>query len=354
MAEALARAGRDGVTWRPIWISWERHRRTREIASALDVRLLEIRTARRGPPKYFGLLARTTVAVLRQRPTHVFIQCPSLVLAFWMSLLKLPLGFMLVADLHNEAVVPFICQARWYAWLVRRIHRSADLSIVTNEALRSVVQSNGGRAVVLPDRVPRMEKASGESNRSASEPANVVFVCTFAPDEPFVEVFRAAERLKGRATIHVTGDCTRLPQPVDVPDNVRFTGFLPDAAYEAVLRSADAMVDLTTMEDCLVCGGYEAVALAKPLVTSDTKALRTFFHLGAVYTRHDAESIASSIEAALARRAELALQMDDLRNRLDCAWELQRRSLVERLASAHDRSRHRAVVPRSGWVSGRR
>ena len=101
----------------------------------------------------------------------------------------------------------------------------------------------------------------------------MVFVCTYQADEPFREVIEAGRLLPESVQTYVTGNHTQVPHLPEIPSNVHLTGFLPDHDYEeALLNRADVVVDLTSMEDCLVCGGYEAVAIGKPLVTSDTAA----------------------------------------------------------------------------------
>jgi len=60
-------------------------------------------------------------------------------------------------------------------------------------------------------------------------------------------------------------------------DNLTLTAFIDDNAYVTLLYSCDLIVDLTTREDCLVCGAYESVSAEKPLLLSDTTALRVFW-----------------------------------------------------------------------------
>jgi spore maturation protein CgeB len=87
------------------------------------------------------------------------------------------------------------------------------------------------------------------------------------------------------------------------------------------------IVDLTAIEDCLVCGAYEAVALGRPLVTSDTAALRAYFRQGTVYSRHDSVSLAAAITYALAHRERLAAEMRELKPDLIASWTTQRDAL---------------------------
>lgn len=300
----------------------------------LDMELVEICSSAARPWKYIPLLVRTTRALAAGRPTHLFVQCPSIVLAVWAVLLKPLLGYRLVADLHNEAVEPFINRSRAYRRLLALIHRAADLSLVSNSALARVVEANGGRPFVLPDRIPDLPPPAGGRD---APPFTVVFICSFAPDEPYREVVRAATQLGDLATVHVTGPVDRSAWSDPVPENLRFTGYLPDEAYVELLRRADVVVDLTAMENCLVCGGYEAVALQKPLVTSDTHALRTFFREGAVYTRHDPAAIAEAVRLALERRRELQAKMRRLRRDLERRWEARMPALADRLAELGSR-----------------
>ena len=303
---------------RAIWICWERHRRTRELAKAFGADLFEL--TRPGPAamRYPRLMLETARILARERPDVLIIQCPSIVLALWTILLKPLQRYTLVADLHNEAVEPFNYSFRLYGLVLRWIHRTADISIVSNTALQSVVMSAGGRALVLPDKVPAIESPHPRSRRSE---ALVVFVCTYAADEPYREVVLAARLLGPSVRVYVTGNSgAHAVDLAPLPSNVVLTGYLPDNEYLALLGDADVLIDLTRMENCLVCGAYEAVALGKPLVTSDTKALRAYFRRGAIYTRHDPKSLAEAVATAIEQKNMLAVEMKALARELDEEW----------------------------------
>jgi glycosyltransferase involved in cell wall biosynthesis len=149
-----------------------------------------------------------------------------------------------------------------------------------------------------------------------------VFVCTYARDEPYLEVIEAARSLGPSVTVHITGDYRRV-QHLLPPSPAHLTGFLPETEYLELLSGADLIIDLTCLEDCLVCGAYEAVALEKPLVTSDTTVLRDYFRLGTVYTKHDGRSLAAAITYALAHKNRLAAEMKTLRLELAFNWTRQ-------------------------------
>jgi hypothetical protein len=317
---------------RTIFISWERHRRTRELCRTFGVELVELTSGAPRIVRYPVLLARTAVRLAQARPDVVFIQCPSVLLGVWAGLLKYVFGYALVADLHNEAVEPFNYSFRAYRWLLGWIARRADLSLVTNGPLKTVIDQRGGSAFVLPDKVPSLEAADpGDEAVDVTATAHVVFVCSYAPDEPYLEVFEAARLLGPGVIVHVTGNPPAFSPDINLPANLRLTGYLPGRQYEDLLRSAGAIVDLTRMENCLVCGAYEAVAVERPLVTSDTRALRAYFSRGTVYAAHTAESLAGAITEALREQTRLAAEMRILKMELREEWERQGEALLRRL-----------------------
>ncbi len=154
---------------RATWITWQRHRRTREICASLGLELFELTSRSPRLLRYPLLMLRTAACLVRTRPDVVFIQCPSVLLGAWAGLLKRVLGYTLVADLHNEAVEPFNYSFAAYRRLLSWIGRTADVSLVTNEPLKSVVEGRGGRAFVLPDKVPNLD--AGAARPRTATPA---------------------------------------------------------------------------------------------------------------------------------------------------------------------------------------
>jgi glycosyltransferase involved in cell wall biosynthesis len=324
-----------------LWITWEHHRRSDELCRALSIELCELTSNRSRAVRYVILIARTVRCLVRRRPTLVVVQCPSVVLGALVAMLKPILRFTLVADLHNEAVRPYSISSRLYEMILAFIHGTADVCIVSNHHLSPVVQAAGGTAFVLPDKLPDLVP------RAVIHPDStrmVVFVCTYAPDEPFREMIEAARLLDPTVTLFVTGD-NRQVHGLRAPDNVYLTGYVSERDYVALLQMADVVVDLTSIDDCLVCGAYEAVALGKPLVTSDTAALREYFNRGTVYTRHDSRSLAAAIGDALHNSERLAADMRELRVELDRSWTRQRDALRQLLLLDESRRRSNDLVP---------
>ena len=159
-------------------------------------------------------------------------------------------------------------------------------------------------------------------------PFNVVLIATHARDEPVAQVFEAVRGTD--VHLYVTGNPQRMaPALADtVPDNVHFTGFLPDAEYWALLRSADGIIDLTLMPDCLVSGAYEALAVGTPMLLSNNRASMELFGNAATFTDNTAADIRRALHTLRAGcqdlRAAAVLKRAELMQR----WEASSRDLL--------------------------
>jgi glycosyltransferase involved in cell wall biosynthesis len=314
-----------------IWITWERQRRNREVAGALGVTLFEWDDiASRGPrPLRYPIGAwRTLRLLVGRRPSLVICQNPSLILAAQAVVLRGVFGYRLVVDAHNAGLTPLEGASRALSILSEWLQRAADLTIVTNEGLKVLVESNGGRGFVLPDPVPNLQGRGPQP----SQDGGVFLVCSYAADEPYRAVFEAARLLPREMVVHVSGNYGKAGVDVSqLPANVHLTGYLSEHAYVRQLASSDIVVDLTNRSDCLVCGAYEAIACGVPLVLSDTQANRALFRKGVVYTRHEPEAIAAAIATAAVHLRELREEIASLRAQLAVEWEDRRRRLEEEL-----------------------
>ena len=107
--------------------------------------------------------------------------------------------------------------------------------------------------------------------------------------------------------------------------------FMPNEAYQNMLRTVDAVIVLTDKEYCLVCGGYEAVSAEKPLILSDTNALREYFSSGTVFTANNAEAIVASIRQAIENRDVLKKEIRKLKTIRNIEWRRSWENLMEKL-----------------------
>lgn len=334
-------------------MTWERQRRSRTLSAALGAELYELDYTLPRLRRWLKSIAVTLRILTRERPQLIFAQNPSLVLSLLVVWYGRLTGRATIIDAHNAGVYPFSDRHKWHQRLLRpllqriadHIMRLADLTIVSNPALEAYVETVGGRGCVLPDPLPSFP-AEAAGVQSADHPM-VLFICTWAPDEPYREVIKAAARLDPRIRVYVTGNSKGRERGViePLPSNLVLTGFVPEDEFVRLLHQADVVMDLTTFENCLVCGAYEAVAAGRPMVLSSTEALRAYFRKGAVYTASDAEAIAQAIAQALAEKQELRLQVVELGRELADDWQRQREALETLLSSLHARSAAAATKP---------
>ncbi len=312
-----------------IFLTWIEHQRTRNIAARLNLSLAELTTRDRGLKRYARLIPETLRVLRTRRPRSVIVQAPSQVLALITLLLRPFFGYRLILDAHNEAVEPYLHRSWWVLVLTRWLLRRADRIIVSNRQLADVVQRVGGRALVLPDALPTPPTLQP---RRLPGPRSVVVISTYAGDEPFAEVVEAARALRPSVHFHVTGNDAKCPPSTRarVPDNMTLTGFLSEHEYWNLLASCDAVIDLTTMDNCLVCGAYESVALGKPVLLSRNEASIEVFGGLADFTENTSADIARGISQMLARNA--AASNDAPRRAFEERWAAHARALTSYLS----------------------
>jgi glycosyltransferase involved in cell wall biosynthesis len=183
--------------------------------------------------------------------------------------------------------------------------------------------------VALPDPLPGIaEVAPADFPR----PFNLLFVCTFKPDEPYLAVLEAARLIDPGIGIYVTGNPRGKVDPANWPDNVVFCGRVPWERYDQLLRSVNGVIDLSNRDRCLVCGAYEAVAAGKPMILSRTPTLMDYFSRGAVFTDNDVSDSPHSIRQAILelreRETELQAEVAILKHELARDWNARLQSLL--------------------------
>lgn len=320
------------------FLTWIEHRRSRELCRRLDIELTEFVSEHRGLRRYMDLVPRTVSFLFQQRPQLVAVQSPSIVLAALVLLLRPWLHYRLVLDAHNEAVEPFLNRSKLVLAVTNWLLRRADRVIVTNDQLAQVVTRTGGIPIVLPDPLPTAPSAGP---RGISPDFRVTVISTYSGDEPLDEVLSAAERAGDDFQFSITGNFAVLPESVrrSVPQNVVLTGFLPEADYWHLLANSDAVVDLTTMDNCLVCGAYEAIAAGVPVVLSDNAASLSTFGDFAEFTQNRSADIVLALKRVRDRHANLVAHMPEARDRFENRWASQARSLTDFIQAAEDNRR---------------
>lgn len=277
-----------------IWITWEKQIRNKSMSARLGADFFQI--VDNGPrvSRYAKCTVKTIKLLYANRDRTVFVQNPSIVLSFVAVIFKKIFGIKLVIDAHNSGVFP----AKKLQFIANFINKKANHVIVTNEGLANHIREIGGSPIVLPDPLPKIEVVEDRSSqwRTIDNPS-VLVICSWAVDEPYCEIILAAAALP-EVTFYITGNGKGRERDCkcQIPDNVVLTGFVSENDYHMLLNNAGIIVDLTTREDCLVCGAYEAIAVGKPIILSNTNALRSYFGDAAIYVDNDSASIGNAIK----------------------------------------------------------
>jgi glycosyltransferase involved in cell wall biosynthesis len=147
-------------------------------------------------------------------------------------------------------------------------------------------------------------------------------VFSFYEDEP-IDEFLAVRRLPSDMQIFMTGDSSRVSRTVRsaLPDAIRLTGFLSRQRYDALVEQCDAAIVLCTRPHTMLCGAYEAAAAGKPLVTSESDAMRAEFRRGTVFVANTTRAIEEGLREVRERHATLGCEMQELVAEMRVSWQ---------------------------------
>ena len=309
-----------------IWITWEVQPRNGSMARELGVPLhvLEFRGGR--VRRQIRAIAATIRLLRKTRPRVVFAPNPSLVLTYLLIVCRALFRFQFVSDAHYGGVVD-VTGRRVVQRLLNFAHRHVDLVIVTNPGHAERVRSHGGKVFVCPDPLPQPPRNLPRPDGMKGVQKSVLFICSYDADEPYREVFAAADSLSALGfRVFASGRYARVGISPESFPGVVLLGFVDRNTYDAYLHNVDLVLDLTTWQDCLVCGAYEAMAAGKPCVLSGTKALTELFTHGTVFCSHDPGDIMQAVLAAYEHRATLKAEIE--------AWADQHRDLTQARVAA--------------------
>lgn len=291
-----------------IWITWEYQVRNRNLSKAINVPLYEIiHETKTTLGRYIKSSIATVRLIKRRKPSVVFHQSPSIVLAFLLTSLKPVFGYKIVVDVHNAGIKPGEGKYALLNALAKYSLLRANLLIIHNETVRKLIPCDDSRIFILPDPLPDTYLINKDTIQM-DKFINILFICRWSADEPYEEVFKAAQILlntEPNLRILITGKIPKHIQALELPKNIRLLGFVETKEYNRRLATAHGAIALTTRTDSLNCAGYEAMAHEVPMILSDSPVLRNFFFRGYLFTQNTAPDIASNIKDLVAHRCEL-------------------------------------------------
>ena len=274
--------------------------------------------------KYLVQWYRTARILRCERPDTIFVMTPPLFAALPALWYAWRHDARIVIDAHTCAFV----LPRWKRLRAAQlaICRRACTTFVTNDHLARLIESAGGHATVVPD-VPIVFAHPIPYSRSPA--FTIAVVCSFDGDEPTDAIFEAAGRLTDVRFV-VTGDSSSLSNAArqSIPTNVVLAGFLSTEEYGGLLSSADAVLDLTTLDHTMLRGAYEAVYQGRPVIVSDWPLLRREFPIGALHVDNSVESIVAAVRHLQARYDALRREAGELREVKRSRWQRVRAEII--------------------------
>ena len=316
-----------------IWITWENQRRSIELSKILNAKLFLLQYS--GLQRYIKLTYETIKILQINRPVILFVQNPSMILTTIACIYKIIKGNILIVDRHTT----FLLNKRFkytptlllFIILHKLTIRIADLTIVTNEFLASIVIKLKGNPFVLPDKLPTLV---GSRKIKLNGTKNVLLISSFDFDEPINEIFVAMKSfIKNKIYLYISGNYKKLYKKIikNKPFNVILTGYLSEEDYVNILFSVDIVMVLTTADYVMLCGCYEAISAEKPLITSNKKVLKDYFK-GAIFVENEAKFITLGLQEALNNTSYYQREIVKLKRLLENNWSLTFNSLEKKVS----------------------
>jgi hypothetical protein len=300
-----------------LWISWETHTRSRSISNALKIELVELLSNKHRIFKYIILTIRTIKVLFQKKPQVLIVQNPSIVLGYLSVFLRPLLRYKLIMDCHNAAIYPLEDEYLWMTSIAQFLIRKADFVIVTNDELSKKVIELKGSPIILNDPIPVFE--FDEASQFQNLQPKVTLIATWAEDEPILEFLHAVKKVDN-VDFYVTGKL-KDPYIKEKYSTIHFPGFVSRTNYIKLIATSDLIVDLTTRENCLVCGAYEAVGVGVPMLLSNTISLRSTFDLGAEFCENTVDGIKDGIVSALSNINDLKVDIKEMKLAHMKRWE---------------------------------
>lgn len=321
------------------YVSWTPYfGRSQSFIDALDLVPLYIHYLKEHRPiyapfKYGPMFVATLASLYRSRARIVFVMDPPVFASLAVYLYCLHTGARYVMDCHSGVFESK--KWRWAMPLQRFLGQRAQAVIVTNPVHSGIVNEWGANPIIIGDppiNIPALPDDATPPQIAADGKPFVFVINRFHKDEAVEEVLNAARRVP-EAHFYISGDTSRAKPEwlTDHAPNVTFTGWLTNEAFWYFARHSEAMLTLTTQENTILRGGWEAMYLGQALITSDTRALRNYFTGGAVFGANTGEGLATATREALARTEELRAEMAAFRDEKYRLWAEDRKKLEQLL-----------------------
>lgn len=304
-----------------IFFSWHLSQRSKSLANRLGLKLLAIQPEGNSFYRFSICVIWTIYQLIKTRPKFIILQYSFLFLIILSIYKRLSSQkILLVCDCHTKALKRSITGI--LSGLFQRLKQwsflKCDLCIIHNTELSSEIKLLNKNYIVLHDPLPTffLQPIIDNNDLSQGLKEKIVFICSYDKDEPIKEILVAAKELSEKYQVYLTGKTPKKLASFK-NNNLHFTGYLEDIKYQKLLTQASVIISLTTESACLQCAAFEAMVVNKPLVTSDTNALRSLLGSAAIYVKNQSPIIINGVEQALIKKERLKNELLIQKNKLE-------------------------------------
>ncbi len=277
------------------------------------------------PLRYAFLALRTLSLLGRERPRVVLAQNPPIFLPVLLVLIKPLYRFKLIIDHHAVWSMKTLRQpllSQGIAALERFASRRADSNMSPNNSWTRELRARGATdAFTYHDFIPKPTTTTQKDHEWTANPLPPHHFLVIAahgghPQELLEEEIAAVSGLQDYL-LAITGKREKLGRRIarlGPKGNVIYPGYLDDASYEALKRSADVAVSLSTEINTVPHAIHEYLALGIPTIVLKDPLLRSIFD-GAIVEIDDARP--ETVRTALKRVTEDSVFRSELRKNRD-------------------------------------
>lgn len=285
--------------------------------------------------RYLVSSIQTIFILIHKRPLIIFVMAPPTLPVALIYLYSLFSRANYIIDTHSG-----VFSKKWKTFLPfhKFFAQKSLVNIVHNSGMERRIKKLGGRTIILGD-VPRILK-SGRNFQFRTN-FNIVFVCSHHEDEPLSEMLQAAKNLSD-IDFYFTGS----PHPNHQSNlfafdtNIHFTGFLPWADYVALIKGCNIIVCLTKNPDTTQNGAFEAIALERPIITSNWKVLKEVYFQGTKHIDNSANELIHAITAIRSNYNYFLNEIKELKYKRTLIWENNYRVLTSIIKRYEDIQEH--------------
>lgn len=292
-------------------IAWKRECYRTTITSRTFGMQLALIQHTRGPSKiskligYLKNFSHTVFVLAQTRPKLVICMNLPPFLPIICAIYGIMYRRPVVMDFHSGA----LSSQKWrlfrpfYKWLARR----SPFTLAHNR-YDGVEIASWGACVVHLLSLPQSAFPGVTRERKAGRP-QILFACSFAPDEP-IEIALRAMRNSPEIDFIVSGNYSKAGLTEEtVPGNVKLAGFMNYETYIRTMSESTAILTLSTRPHIMQMAVEEALTMGIPVIANESPTLEEAVGSGGILVPIEEDALAKAFDQAVNRFEQLSSQI---------------------------------------------